>query len=224
LLRTVKARHRTDGLNSLTYQVIRSELKPLYTWVLIAVNQTQILENEPIHEVAFQNLHKKTPPQKAVNLQEQSKQESVSNVNSNTSNVLNGNTENTKQTDAKGPVAEPYVSVREWARRKLPKVVSWIPEYYKGEIPAHLNTLKPLPKPERLKQQNNKQVANKKDLSLQGRVKVLQKENIVVVTKVPKTPDTAVNTDSKPLENFNNTPVQYDQPIQYIETFVTESV
>ncbi|KAL4233098.1 Beta-1 [Mactra antiquata] len=56
LLKTVKARQKTDGLTSLKYEVIKSELRNLYTWILISVNKSEIIENEPIHSRLLKDL------------------------------------------------------------------------------------------------------------------------------------------------------------------------
>lgn len=38
-------RYQTDGLNSLQYHVLKYELKPLFTWILVSVNETEIMKN-----------------------------------------------------------------------------------------------------------------------------------------------------------------------------------
>ncbi|XP_045196282.2 uncharacterized protein LOC123551417 [Mercenaria mercenaria] len=58
LLRTVKARRKTDGITSLKYKIEKTELRPLYTWILVSVNMTEILDAEPIHKSAYMNLRR----------------------------------------------------------------------------------------------------------------------------------------------------------------------
>lgn len=53
LYKTMKQRHKTDGINSLRYNVSKIEHKPLYTWILVSFNETDIMENELIHKEAF---------------------------------------------------------------------------------------------------------------------------------------------------------------------------
>lgn len=59
LLRTVKARRLTDGLSSLKYKLEKLEFRPLYTWILVSVNETELLDAEPIHKMASMNLKRK---------------------------------------------------------------------------------------------------------------------------------------------------------------------
>ena len=46
----MKQRQRHDGLNSLQYHVIKQQSKRLYTWILVSVNETQIMNSESIHK------------------------------------------------------------------------------------------------------------------------------------------------------------------------------
>ncbi|XP_060606418.1 uncharacterized protein LOC132758734 isoform X2 [Ruditapes philippinarum] len=58
LLRTVKARQKTDGITSLKYKVEKMELTSLYTWILVSVNETEIIDAEPIHKLAAKHLRR----------------------------------------------------------------------------------------------------------------------------------------------------------------------
>lgn len=49
----MRDRYQSDGLNSLKYRVVKQELKRLYTRILVSVNETEIIESEPIHKKAF---------------------------------------------------------------------------------------------------------------------------------------------------------------------------
>ncbi|XP_045196286.2 beta-1,4-N-acetylgalactosaminyltransferase bre-4-like isoform X1 [Mercenaria mercenaria] len=53
LFKTMKTRHSSDGLNSLKYDVIKQDYRRLYTWILVSINETEIIESEPIHKQAF---------------------------------------------------------------------------------------------------------------------------------------------------------------------------
>ena len=50
LLKTVKMRQDSDGISSLKYKLIAFEKKPLFTWILVSVNMTEIVNSEPIHQ------------------------------------------------------------------------------------------------------------------------------------------------------------------------------
>lgn len=53
LFKSMKQRQHSDGLNSLKYNVIHQQLKRLYTLILVNINETLILESEPIHKQAL---------------------------------------------------------------------------------------------------------------------------------------------------------------------------
>ncbi|XP_045196287.2 beta-1,4-N-acetylgalactosaminyltransferase bre-4-like [Mercenaria mercenaria] len=53
LFKTMKERYHSDGLNSLKYRLVKYELKQLYTWILVSINETEVMENEPIHKGSY---------------------------------------------------------------------------------------------------------------------------------------------------------------------------
>ena len=40
----------SDGLNSIKYHLLQMELRPLYTWILVSMNQPIATTNEPPRE------------------------------------------------------------------------------------------------------------------------------------------------------------------------------
>lgn len=43
LFKTMRARRTVDGLNTLKYQLVKFELKPLYTWIMVDVKESDIM-------------------------------------------------------------------------------------------------------------------------------------------------------------------------------------
>ncbi|XP_048240028.1 beta-1,4-N-acetylgalactosaminyltransferase bre-4-like [Haliotis rufescens] len=45
LLKGSESRYKTDGLNSLKYAVLRIELRKLYTWILVDINEKEVMQD-----------------------------------------------------------------------------------------------------------------------------------------------------------------------------------
>lgn len=169
LLRTSKARQKTDGLSSLKYNVIKLEFRSLYTWILISVNQSEIIENEPIHKLTLKNLKNVKQSKKDVKgkLQNVNKIERKNQVQmiSGKQDKLSGLTFTNQQRNAQKqnslrasdidktkaemkmkPVEKKIIKAPVGnPKSRRPTQISWIPKDFKGILPANLTKFLSLP-------------------------------------------------------------------------------
>ncbi|KAH3724960.1 hypothetical protein DPMN_050787 [Dreissena polymorpha] len=136
LLRTTKARRLQDGVNNLKYTVLKKEYRPLYTWILVSVNVTEI-QNEISHKPSGSPLVNKT-------------NSSASSVNS----IKATNETEHSKTDAKSEIQQPGANKAQLAQpaatklvlgRLRPVRISWIPRGFVGNLPENLTKVDPLP-------------------------------------------------------------------------------
>ena len=74
MLKSTRARRVLDGINSLKYTRLKLEFRPLYTWIYVTLNKTEILHNKGILarvNAVHALLAKRAQEQKAKKAQEQ---------------------------------------------------------------------------------------------------------------------------------------------------------
>ena len=110
-----------DGLTSLKYEVIKMEKKPLYTWILVSVNMTEVLNNLPAHVGAKR---KKSPKVGTMEVKE------LPATGNHSQAHLKGDKINksSNKSNTKLPLK----------KHVKPVFVDWIPSDFKGKIPANL--------------------------------------------------------------------------------------
>ena len=138
LLKTVKSRQQQDGINSLNYTVLELEKKTLFTWILISVNQTELIqqskETEKLASVA-KSANNKPAAQHPVKVQFPDNKGNFSI----SIQALPLPAEN-QQVVAEQPKPR---SVR--TKLQNPKMVSWLPTGFNGTVPDNLTVFQPLP-------------------------------------------------------------------------------